>query len=105
MPHPWQMHICARCERLSASHWLIGVYIKLTSLNNVIYARLSVALACRIERETGGAVTRRELLPDIDWDPDITAMPDGGYVVTYAEYYYFSSANLFFQRFDAAGNV
>lgn len=43
--------------------------IKLTSLNNVIYGkRLSVALACRIERETGGAVTRRELLPDIDWD-------------------------------------
>ena len=40
--------------------------IKLTSLNNVIYGkRLSVA---RIERETGGAVTRRELLPDIDWD-------------------------------------
>jgi hypothetical protein len=37
--------------------------------------------------------------------PDITAMPDGGYVVTYAEYYYFSSANLFFQRFDAAGNA
>lgn len=43
--------------------------IKLTSLNNVIYGkRLSVTLACRIERETGGAVTRRELLPDIDWD-------------------------------------
>ena len=43
--------------------------IKLTSLNNVIYGkRLSVALACRIERETRGAVTRRELLPDIDWD-------------------------------------
>jgi DNA-binding transcriptional regulator YdaS (Cro superfamily) len=59
------MHICARCERLSASHWLIGA----ASSNNVIYGkRLSVALACRIERETGGAVTRRELLPDIDWD-------------------------------------
>ena len=43
--------------------------IKLTSLNNVIYGkRLSVALACRIERETGGAVTRRELLPEVDWD-------------------------------------
>jgi DNA-binding transcriptional regulator YdaS (Cro superfamily) len=35
----------------------------------VIYGkRLSVALACRIERETGGAVTRRELLPEVDWD-------------------------------------
>lgn len=43
--------------------------IKLTSLNNVIYGKgLSVALACRIERETSGAVTRRELLPEVDWD-------------------------------------
>lgn len=43
--------------------------IKLTSLNNIIYGKqLSVSLACRIEKETGGAVTRRELLPEVDWD-------------------------------------
>ncbi len=43
--------------------------IKLTSLNNIIYGKkLSVCLACSIEKETGGAVTRRELLPEIDWD-------------------------------------
>lgn len=43
--------------------------IKLTSLNNIIYGKaLSVPLACSIEKETGGAVTRRELLPNVDWD-------------------------------------
>lgn len=43
--------------------------IKLTSLNNIIYGKaLSVSLACSIEKETGGAVTRRELLPNVDWD-------------------------------------
>ena len=43
--------------------------IKLTSLNNIIYGKApSVGLACSIEKETCGAVTRRELLPGIDWD-------------------------------------
>lgn len=30
--------------------------------------RPSAALACRIERFTSGRVTRREVLPDVDWE-------------------------------------
>lgn len=45
------------------------VGIKPSSLNNIIYGKpLSIQLACLIEKETGGAVTRRDLLPTVDWD-------------------------------------
>lgn len=51
---------CALAERCG---------IKPSSLNNIIYGKtLSVRLACVLERETAGAVTRRELLPHLDWD-------------------------------------
>lgn len=43
--------------------------MELASLNNIIYGKKpSIAMACRIESETCGAVSRRELLPEIDWD-------------------------------------
>ena len=41
--------------------------MKLSSLNNIIYGKKpSIETACRIESETCGAVSRRELLPDVD---------------------------------------
>ena len=39
-------------------------------LNNLIYTKKSPSplLACRIEDATSGRVTRRQLLPAVDWD-------------------------------------
>ncbi len=43
--------------------------MKLTSLNNIIYGKKpSIEMACRIESETCGAVSRRDLLPEVNWD-------------------------------------
>lgn len=43
--------------------------MKLSSLNNIIYGKKpSIAMACRIESETCGAVSRRDLLPEVNWD-------------------------------------
>lgn len=43
--------------------------MKLASLNNIIYGKKpSIAMACRIESETCGAVSRRDLLPEVNWD-------------------------------------
>lgn len=43
--------------------------MKATSLNNIIYGkRPSISTACKIEAETCGAVSRRDILPDVDWD-------------------------------------
>nr|DAH44240.1 MAG TPA: putative antitoxin of bacterial toxin-antitoxin system, YdaS/YdaT [Caudoviricetes sp.] len=55
-----------RCERAALAE-RCGVALK--TIQNITYGKNpSISLACRIAEQSSGAVTPRDLRPDVDWD-------------------------------------